>query len=278
MLPTFPKRDESPSAGQSSKLPQAASPAPVGRKPEGVNSPPAATKSEQPKSPQVLPPARKPDEAKLPKLPQGAPAARKPDEPRSPPGVPLARKPEEAKKAQTDTAAQLDELHRLEKKVAAWQAGWIAAANALMLIHKRELYRHVAPTFEQYLQERWQMKRRHGLKLITAAGVASNVKEVSDSIGLRAALELAKLPKEQQAPCLREAIAARGNRDPSATDLSAAVAKRLPPKPKKKHKARAMRTIKLKSGTIKLKAGADLKTLIAEATAQLSAQSRANAA
>src|SRR5690348_11718420 len=249
----------------------------------------AETRTAQPgsASPATMPPgpagapksSAKVEDPKITKPAQGAPpapASQKVDQAKSSQKgqeIPSPHFPPAAKAGQGTSAAksELEELRRLEKNIETYKTSWIKAGKSLAEIHERKLYRHVAPTFEQYIEEHWDFKTRHAFKMITAWGVARNVRGVSESITLTGALELAKLPKEKQAACLREVKAANGKREPNTADLAAAVAKRLPHKQKKKSLKPKALTIKLKSGTIRVNAGVDPKVLIGELTAWLAA-------
>lgn len=170
-----------------------------------------------------------------------------------------------------------EELHRLEKGVAAHRLSWVVAGAALREIQRRELYRVRSANFEEYLRERWGLKRRQAYDLVTAAAVADNVHEVRHALSVRAALKLAKLPAEQQAACLSEAIAGSGSRSPTADYLAAAVAARLPRRTSNQRRRRAKGRpkpvrLRLASGTlicVVKKAGADLRALLIEALQEL---------
>ncbi|HVA50146.1 MAG TPA: hypothetical protein VNH11_27520 [Pirellulales bacterium] len=222
--------------------------------------------------------------------PHNAPTAKAAQAVPAPKSAGAADPPAPGKSASAPTPeSELERLTRLEKKLAVYyHTAWLKAAEALSEIHRDRLYRHVAQSFSQYLADRWtDMKERHALKLITGWGVMKNVRKVSDSLSLNAALQLSRLPQDEQAVCLQKAMAAAGPRGPSGPEVAKAVAEQRPPrKTKAKARKQLKKIIKLKSGTIRLKRGAaDLKSLIAElqalmdeAAAQLAAQTARDAA
>lgn len=195
-----------------------------------------------------------------------------------PPASP-ANSPPTTRHSPPPDAKLKEELYALEEVIGAYKTSWVSAGAALRDVCDRAVYRWKHDTFEEYLRARWGWKKRTAYDLITAAGVAENVREVRHALGVSAALKLAKLPAEQQAECLRQVIAATGTRNPQAKDLAAAVVARrielglLPARKRtaKKTKKPKPWRLRLAGGvlTILAKPGADLRRLLQEALVQL---------
>ncbi|MCC5805457.1 MAG: hypothetical protein JJU00_03925 [Opitutales bacterium] len=82
--------------------------------------------------------------------------------------------------------------------------------EALARIRDGRLYRESHTTFEEYCRERWNMKRAHAYRMITAAEVAS---PIGDKITAESqARELAKIPEERRAEVVERATEASGGR------------------------------------------------------------------
>lgn len=75
---------------------------------------------------------------------------------------------------------------------------FIRVGTALMDIRDRRLYRERYQTFEAYCAERWSLKRQRAYELMSAAGAAMAVSEISDIQRESHAAELVGLSEEAQ--------------------------------------------------------------------------------
>lgn len=171
-------------------------------------------------------------------------------------------------------------LELLEKKVKHHRLSWIMAGEALAEIRDSRLYRcRAIDTFEEYCLRRWELSRRHAYDLIAGFQVAGNCRGVTHLLSLRAAVELARLPADEQAKCLSECIAGSHSRSPPADYIRAAVAARRGlPKRKTRKAHQAVRRVLLSAGratiqgetlVLKTKKKADLVALLRELIAEL---------
>lgn len=97
---------------------------------------------------------------------------------------------------------------------------------ALMAIRDGRLYRADYATFEDYCQERWQLKERYAYKLMDAADVIDNLKvaplgQLPDSE--RQARPLTSLPPEQQAAAWQSAVETAPNGRVTAAHVQSVV-------------------------------------------------------
>jgi hypothetical protein len=96
------------------------------------------------------------------------------------------------------SAREQVELLDLERVVRLHISRLHRAAQALLEIRDRRLYRATHTSWEAYCQERWGFSRAHGYRLIAAADVARDVSPTGDTINERQARELVPLTTEQR--------------------------------------------------------------------------------
>jgi hypothetical protein len=70
-------------------------------------------------------------------------------------------------------------LHELEGVVECGIRAFVEAGTALREIRDSRLYQLTHPNFEEYLRQRWGLGKSHGYRLIQAAKVAEEVRELS---------------------------------------------------------------------------------------------------
>lgn len=80
--------------------------------------------------------------------------------------------------------------------------------NALATVRDAGLYRQAYETFEDYCEQRWNLKRQRAYELMTAAGVADAVSEISDTGVAREAHAAALLPLADDPEAMATALAA----------------------------------------------------------------------
>lgn len=101
-----------------------------------------------------------------------------------------------------------------------------AVGNALAQIREGRLYRATHFTFEQYCQDRWNIKQSRAYQLMDAAGVVDNLKS-STIVELPAneaqARPLAQLPPDQQPAAWELARDVSPNGKPTAAQVGSAV-------------------------------------------------------
>lgn len=95
-------------------------------------------------------------------------------------------------------------LKELEGVVQRSIKAFVDVGQALQEIRDSRLYRQTHKTFEDYLEDRWGMKRRTGYAYIAGASVALNV-PTSAQIPLSKSVELARLEPEEQRRIVVEA-------------------------------------------------------------------------
>src|SRR5262249_16640067 len=71
-------------------------------------------------------------------------------------------------------------LQELEVVIERGVKAFIEVGNALLEIREKRLYKEKYPTFEEYLDQRWGLKRQRGYELMEAAQIATAVSEISD--------------------------------------------------------------------------------------------------
>lgn len=126
-------------------------------------------------------------------------------------------------------------LRQLEESIQAGVAAYIVAGKALKTIRDERLYRETHRSFEGYITDRWGFSRQHAHRLIQSVDVAETVTQGrlsgpdgDEAIPIppteRAARELGKLPKDDQADVWKETVATTPT--PSTSDIRATVHKR----------------------------------------------------
>jgi hypothetical protein len=98
----------------------------------------------------------------------------------------------------------------LEKIVQKGVKSFLEVGKALLQIHSRKLYREKYTSWEGYLEERWNLSRSHGYRLVHAGEVAENLSHARDTIEMPGRLveQLAKLPPDEQRRIFAQAQAA----------------------------------------------------------------------
>jgi hypothetical protein len=122
-----------------------------------------------------------------------------------------ARKPPSTAIARELDATEQADLARLETIVDRGLTGFVEVGNALLEISDRRLYRATHSTFQEYVQEKWNMTARRAYQLCEAAEVVKalpeNVNNCSHSriTNEGQARELAKVKPEKRAKVLETA-------------------------------------------------------------------------
>jgi hypothetical protein len=105
--------------------------------------------------------------------------------------------------------AEQNRLRRYEAVIKKGLGTFIAVGNALVAIRDEKLYRATHKTFEMYLNQKWQLQKRHAYRLIAAAQVVENLQQdftkplpTSESV----ARPLAQYTSEQQREIWRAVI------------------------------------------------------------------------
>lgn len=101
------------------------------------------------------------------------------------------------------TALTADEAARLECLENAIKRGietFYGVGAALIAIRDEKLYKAQFGTFEQYLSERWAIKRTHGYQLMNAASVVTNLSAIANTLPANEhqARQLAGLTTDEQ--------------------------------------------------------------------------------
>lgn len=125
--------------------------------------------------------------------------------------------------------SEQDRLAELEDVVERGVRTFVEVGNALMEIRDARLYRETHATFDEYLDERWNMSRANGYRMIDAARVAELVSPVGDIANERQARELAPLLREDEQAAVevyRELRAEYGD-DVTATRIKRVVHNRI---------------------------------------------------
>ena len=122
------------------------------------------------------------------------------------------------------TSQDRSQLRKLESVIEKGIATFVEVGEALRTIRDSKLYRDDYGTFERYVEDRWQFKKRYAYNLIESAEAAKNVHHGAQKTvpaNERQARELAKAPPEKQAEVWEELVA--DNPKPTAKDVKAAV-------------------------------------------------------
>lgn len=127
----------------------------------------------------------------------------------------------------TLSAEERDALTKCETVVTNGIKAFGQAGRALQMIRDKQLYRETAPTFEQYVADRWNISRAYADRLIAAAEVCANLPPTGVMPeSERQVRPLASLPPEQQRAAWSEAVEASNGGPVTAAAVEAAVGKR----------------------------------------------------
>lgn len=133
------------------------------------------------------------------------------------------------------TPALLD-LMEHEKVIDQGLAGFIEVGNALIAIRDGKKYRAAGyATFEAYCQQRWQISRAYGDRMMSAAVIAQQI-EMSPIGDIPAPAREAQVrplrpvPAEERAEVWAEAVEAADGAQPTAKQVEAVVARRNEPR------------------------------------------------
>lgn len=115
--------------------------------------------------------------------------------------------------------AECARLAALERKIKAGIKTFREVGESLAEILEQRLYRGAYASFAEYLEQRWDIGKSHGYRLIAAAAAAEAVSPVGDiqPTSERQLRELAGLPPEEQRKVWGEATA--GGAPPTADRL-----------------------------------------------------------
>jgi hypothetical protein len=171
---------------------------------------------------------------------------------------------------------QSEDLARCEKVIAEHVASYATVGAALREIRDRNLYRVTHDTFEAYIEQRWQMERRHAYRLIDSAGVAQNLSPTGHIPATeRQARPLAALTPADQLDAWHEAQQLAGG-PPTTQQVEEACEKR---KPRKKTKRAKPLRIRVPGATVIIEPGAkaftDHATALRHALEKLTNQAKA---
>jgi hypothetical protein len=103
---------------------------------------------------------------------------------------------------------EVQTLEHYERIIAQGFKTFVEVGQALLAIRDQRLYRQTFPTFEAYVQERWDLSRPHAYRMIDAAVVVEHVAGTSDTVpeNEAQARPLASLPAEEQAAAWQDAL------------------------------------------------------------------------
>ncbi|NUP37024.1 MAG: hypothetical protein HOY76_08395 [Streptomyces sp.] len=117
--------------------------------------------------------------------------------------------------------ADLDETERTdlatcERAIAGLQHAFATAGKALAAINRARLYRETHPTFEAYVEDRWEMQRAHAYRLMeawpVAAALSPNGRQTLNERQSRELVKVAKAHGVEAAVELYRGVAALGDR------------------------------------------------------------------
>lgn len=123
----------------------------------------------------------------------------------------------------TLSAIEANKLARNELIIRNGLATFYAVGGALLEIRDERQYRATHSTFEEYCQERWNMKRAQAYRLIEASEVINRLSPIGDIIPTNEAQtrELAKLPDEDQVLAWQAVIATAPGGNVTASHVKA---------------------------------------------------------
>lgn len=146
----------------------------------------------------------------------------------------------EKPKQQADDTARRARLAELTATAKKGLAAFAETGTALAAIQAEELWRLTAATWEAWCSAELGLTERRVGQLIEAARTCSTLRETGVlPRSERVARELSGLPPEQQQEAWSEALAAAGNKEPTAEQVAKAAAKRKPKKARKPPVAKA---------------------------------------
>ena len=125
-------------------------------------------------------------------------------------------------------------------------ATFVEVGLALAELRDNRLYRDDYPSFDEFVESEFGIKRARAYQLIKAAGVQERLSTTVDTskngetvlpVNERQARELAKLPEEKQAKAWEKAVKAADGEQPTAEQVSEVVEKMQPPEEKEKKAA-----------------------------------------
>ncbi len=121
-------------------------------------------------------------------------------------------------------------LENFEETIQAGLKSFVDVGRALMEIRDGRLYRDTHGTFEDYCQDRWQLKRAHAYRLIDSAEVVDNLSPIGDILPATEsqARPLTRIEPEQQAAVWQEAVHTAPQGKVTAKHVEEVVAKRKP--------------------------------------------------
>jgi len=125
-------------------------------------------------------------------------------------GIFSNNKPEPTKPTRREPKLTLADLERI---IAEGLTAAIETGRALALIRDRKMYLEVSDTWEAYLTDRWKMTVDFGNKLITAGGIADELRALGLTEPTREAhtRELAKIKPEARPEVWEQALAEAGS-------------------------------------------------------------------
>jgi hypothetical protein len=113
------------------------------------------------------------------------------------------------------TAQELIDLRRYEIEIEENKVAFLTMAADLFEIWSRRLYRENYRSFKQYCRERWDFSRAYGYQLINAHKTIAKMSTIVDTpIPITSgtqALVLAKVPEDQQAEVVKNAMQKAAN-------------------------------------------------------------------
>lgn len=124
------------------------------------------------------------------------------------------------------------DLIRLECVVEKGRKTFVEVGEALAEIRDRRLYRTEHPTFDAYLDKKWNLSRSRACRIIQAAETVKVLPTGNKPQSERQARPLAALPPAQRVEVWEKAVAASPNGQPTAKDVQVVVQAMNPQPPK----------------------------------------------
>ena len=119
--------------------------------------------------------------------------------------------------------AESRDLIRLESIVEKGLNTFVEVGEALSEIRDKKLYRIEHPTFDAYLDKKWNLSRSRACRIIQAAETVKVLPTGNKPQSERQARPLAALPPAQRAEVWEKAVAASPNGQPTAKDVQGVV-------------------------------------------------------
>jgi hypothetical protein len=119
------------------------------------------------------------------------------------------------------TRAEAGSLAECEEKIRAGLQTFVEVGTALATIRDNRLYRAEYGSFEQYVEDRWQLSRAHAYRMIVAADAVSPIGDTDLPMPTNEgqARELARTPASDRADVWRETVE-RTNGKPTAAAIA----------------------------------------------------------